>query len=311
LSQTNHNQSNSTLRVTNFGIFAIFLLLVAFSAVVRAETMCDLSIQDVNSAAMLVTASDFPSELKSAPILLVGEQHYSTPLEAASLLVEGFAKSHPTGACMALEFRPDLPTVDEILSDMISRLESLKKITNPDTMTQKFTSVFSDVTSYYGPINDLAKRHQIKIFAADNPNMNASIDERNLYIANFIGKLIEAGQCSSVLGMFGKVHLSKGMMRSTNIRDLLRQNNIQTFSVNMQMTNEQNTIRLARSFDVDCKPQKIIPAFTWVRSAALRIDPKLLPRIDGEDSTYGQFDFTFLVPSYLLPRPQTTYVDAK
>lgn len=297
------------VRVTNFVMFAVFSLSLAFSSTVQAQTMCDLSVNDITFAAELISESEFPMELKSAQILLIGEQHYSTPLEAASLLVEGFSKIHPSGACLALEFRPDFPTIDQTLADMTERLQNFRKLTNPDAMTQKFTAVFNDVTSYYVPINNLAKKYQMKVFAADSPDLSASIDERNLYIADLIGKLTASGQCSAVIGMFGKAHLSYGMMRTSNIRDLLRQKNITAFSINMQMTNEQNTMRQARSFELDCKPQKIIPKFTWVRSSKLRLDPKLLPRIDGEESTYGQFDFNFLVPSHFPPRPQTTYVD--
>lgn len=305
------NQKLGSVEVTKFGMFAILSILVSYSPILRAETMCDLTAQDINSATVSSPISELPNELKSMPVILVGEVHYSTPLEAASSLVEGFSKNHPNDACLALEFRPDFPTVDELLGDMTSRLETLRKIPNPDLTAQKFTSVFGDVTSYYVPINNLAKKHQMKVFAADSPNFSASIDERNQYIADFIGKLLSSGQCSAVLGMFGKAHLTKGMMRSTNIRDLIRQNKVQTISVNLQMTNEQNIIQQGRSFDLGCNPQKTISTFTWMQSAKLRIDPKLFPHIDGEDSTYGQFDYSFLVPSNLPPRSQTTYVEKK
>lgn len=305
------NQNLGSVEVTKFGIFAIFSILLSFSPTLLAETMCDLTVQDIKSAAISSTISELPNELKAAPVILIGEVHYLTPLEAVGSLVDGFSKSHQNDVCLALELRPDFPTVDEHLGDMTSRLENLRKIPNPDLTAQKFTSVFSDVTSYYVPINNLAKTLQMKVFAADNPNFNASIDERNKYIADFIEKLLSSGQCSAVLGMFGKAHLSKGMMRATNIRDLIRQNNVQAISVNMQMTNEQNTIQEARSFDLDCNPQKTISNFTWVQNAKLRLDPKLFPHIDGEGSTYSQFDYSILVPSNLPPRSQTTYVEKK
>lgn len=237
----------------------------------------------------------------STKVVLAGEMHFYTPFETYDYLFKNFAKHSSARACLAVEFPKTQKTLSEFLDDLEGRSNLIKKDSHP--MAFEISKSLDMAVFFYRNIDKIAKSYGLKVMLVEHPdkmNLDLDIDQRNKSIAENINSLLVSNSCSRILGIFGKAHLSHGMMRTTTIKELLAEVGTVSSSINLQMTNETGLEQSYQSFKLSglvAKPSK----FIILKNSDLGNDIALFPNIPGEGSTYQNFDFTLLIPSNLKP----------
>ncbi|MFZ3116948.1 MAG: hypothetical protein WA159_01395 [Variovorax sp.] len=284
---------------------AAFMLMAAAYGNAYGATMCDVPIQELEAADADLSANGLPKDVENAQVVLVGEQHFITPLEAPLLLVESFAKAHPVDACLTFELPSVVPTVDGLLQVFESMLTKRKSMARPSAQERAHALDLEDILDYFRPIHQAAKEANLKMFAIDTTESNQSVDQRSELMSRRIATLVRTRECANVLSIVGKSHLAEDEHNKVNMRTVLRAANVKAVSVNMQPTNESGNYPNFLSFNPGCPKARKVSGFAWIANEKLKTDPLLWPRNDTS-ATYRQLDFTFFVPSHLALRREKT-----
>lgn len=252
-------------------------------------------------APKFVTAQNFdtPNAIGNGKLVLAGEMHFFTPIATYEYLFDQFSRNAEGKSCLAVEFPKSDATFEDFLQSLHARSELIKK--DPHPMAKEVSKNLAMTVSYYGQIATLAKAKGLKVVGVEHPekmNNAFSIDQRNQYIGGNLRQLIDSGECLRIFGIFGKVHLSLGMMRSTRIQDFL--GGISPTTINLQLTNEEAIEPAYRSFS-ESHALADSDKFVWLDNKLLKKDAFLLPFIPGELSLWQHFDFTVLTPKSLKP----------
>ena len=236
-------------------------------------------------------------------VTLVGEIHFWTPVKSYEYLLKKFASLHKGRNCLAVEFPESEASFETNLEEFKKRAVMIRENPSPYSMAEAepIARNFEMVASYYGEINSSAVSNGFRVIAVEHFNKyneDLDIDERNQAIANNITKALNESACDNILGIFGKVHLSLGMWRTTTIQNLLQAKGVLSTTINLQMTNEEHLDTSMRSFE---KSGLTVSGenFLWIKNSNNGTRIMLFPNIPNEGSTWSDFDFTLLIPSSL------------
>jgi hypothetical protein len=241
------------------------------------------------------------TDLKNAKIILTGEMHFFTPTETYDYLFDQFSSGSNSNLCLALEYPETTSSFEEVLSDLKIKADLIRVDSHP--LAPKISKNFDMNVSYYGKIKDLAKKYSLKIVMVEHfnkYNLELSVDQRNVHMSENIAKLFNQETCSRILGIFGKVHLSMGMMRETTIQNLLLKLGMRSVTINLQMTNENGIDPAMKAFTVS-QLEAPREEFIIIENNKLKQDVKMLPGIADESSTWQNFEYTLLIPTIFSP----------
>lgn len=265
---------------------------------------CTTSKLEKKETESVVVKPALPSELNSVHVVLIGEMHYYTPLIAYTYLLEKISAANiaenKASLCLAVEFASSDRSFEANLAWLMKRAQRIRKGAGPKS--EDALKIDMAVESYR-KIYDIARKHNFKVIAVDHPDFfrkPLDVDQRNVSISQNIAELLKKKLCSRVLGIFGKAHHTLGSHGKNTIKGLLLDKRISSFSVNLQMTNEETIVPEYKAF-AESGQKASETEFIWLRNSEIKEFVKVVPNIKGDISTWQEFDYTLLIPSSEKP----------
>ncbi|MES2855835.1 MAG: hypothetical protein V4692_08225, partial [Bdellovibrionota bacterium] len=287
---------------------AVSTVFVSLSAA-AGPSICDspASMQELVKA-MQPEAQLTPEKLSEIRgpkrVVLIGDAHYYTDPVGIKSVASAFAATAGSNACMAFELpeSTDGDSLSVAIEKFPASLEELRKRADDpsvDAATKarvlQLVQGFRIFGGYFFPIESFARGLGLKTFAIDHKDQftsSQSMDVRNQTMVDNLSKLLNAGECDSILFMVGKAHIQKQYDTTSGVQPLLAAQGVDSVSLNLQMTRETVPSN-SKTFTTCSAPQPKSPSIVDNRL----LDPglSLMPMIQ-DVPLWSEFDYTVLLP---------------
>lgn len=247
--------------------------------------------------ALLKQSKAFKDSVADADVLIVGEMHLFTDLNARQDMISFFKEIKGLESCVAFEMPKRNESYTAFLDELKNEAQSYRK--NVPEGQEWLADQKDDFIKYYDPMNTFAISEGMKTFGVDHEDTFKSekeltLAERNQSMANNIKSLIDEKKCKAVLFFVGKAHETKNALPGEQaVSTLLNTKSLKTASVNIQMTYQKASPFQMWTWDV-CQPPTLEQAL-MVQKENLPSDILLAPK-SGERVQLKDYDFTFFLP---------------
>ncbi len=273
----------------------LFLVLAAYAAFFNLGCAHRAKTEPIEKPAAqepAVATTEAPAVLAKASVILVGETHYYTPFESYEYLLSAVAPV--AQLCVAVELPVSSGTFENTLQNLRKRESEVKKQNGSGEAVRRTHRVLETYTRF----SEMSTQLQIKIYGVDDAHHYKSaldVESRSRSMARNILQLLKSGQCGRVMAILGKAHLTFGSQRKLTVKGLLTEARVDSVSVNLQMTNEENVPGVYQSFKgsgLSASPTD----YEWLENKLVKRMIRLLPNLHGDNSVWQEFDYTLLLP---------------
>ncbi len=276
-----------------------FLLCVSLTALGQSICSQPHLAELVTKGTPAFGQKDFISKIQSSQVVIAGDVHFLTNQKAIADLILHFQKNHTKNACIAFELPVRKYGAEVFLNNLVEIIKEVEADKNykSDSSLQDYAQSLMRLHAYYFPLSEYALLLNLKNKSVDHKDkwgQSMPMDVRNEAMSENIQSLFNSKECSAVLLIAGKAHLSVDLtqaQQTTRVQDLLK-SKLKVTTINLQMTDESNIPQEIRSWQI-CEPTKNIKitSFSVLNNQVLQGQPKLTDRIKWKD-----FDFTLLIP---------------
>lgn len=178
-----------------------------------------------------------PIQATKPAVIFFGESHVDHRVQDREpALIEMLARNNPDLNCLFIESKSSHQThIDNYMSGRSSFEESVAPFQRSATINY--------LAAARQELLDTAKRNNIKVLAIDLTHDN--LDTRNEFMATKISESISDGTCKNAVMIVGKEHVRETIVdshprRDTSIPTRIRNNNVTSFTVNLEQSESIN-----------------------------------------------------------------------